>query len=113
MYQVECLYYETIHNSHSACWRPHHSAMVRIIKPLQQLHTGALPTTAASHKGQRLARFHRHIQPIQDLDVWPGGVGELTVDEFNVPLEVILETRRTEEGGGGKSTKVTVGFSVC
>lgn len=75
---------------------PHHSAVVRIIKPLQQLNTGALPAAAAAHKGQRLAGLHRHIQPIQDLDVWPGGVGELTVNELNVPLEVILKTQRRE-----------------
>lgn len=67
--------------------------MVRIIKPLQQLHAGALSAAAAAHKGQRLAGLHRHIQPIQDLDVWPGGVGELTVNEVNVPLEVILKTQ--------------------
>ena len=78
---------------------PHHPAIVRIIKPLQQLHTCALPAAAAAHEGQRLAGLHRNVQPIQDLDVWPGGVGELTINEVNVPLEVILETQR--QGGGG------------
>ena len=77
--------------------------MVGVIKPLQQLHAGALPAAAAAHKGQRLAGLHRHIQPIQHLDVWPGGVGELTVNELNVPLEVILKTH--------KVTKVSV--CVC
>lgn len=71
---------------------PHHSAVVGIVKPLQQLHAGALPTAAAAHEGQRLAGLHRHIQPIQDLDVRPGGVGELTVNEVDVPLEVLLKT---------------------
>lgn len=71
----------------------HHSAVVGIIKPLQQLDAGALPTAAAAHEGQRLARLHRHVQPIQDLDVWPGGVSELTVNELDVSLEVILKTR--------------------
>lgn len=81
--------------------------MVRIIEPLQQLHAGALPAAAAAHKCQRLARLHRHIQPVQDLDVWSGGVGELAVNELNVALEAIL---KTEEGG--TSTKVRVGLCV-
>lgn len=84
---------------------PHHSAVVRIIKPLQQLHAGALPAAAAAHKGQSLAGLHRDIQPIQDLDVWPGGVGELTVNEVNVPLEVILKTQRREEDKQKKQHK--------
>lgn len=70
--------------------------MIWVIKPLQQLHAGALPATAAAHEGQRLAGLHRHVQPIQDLDVRPGGVGELAVNEVNVPLEVILKTQRRE-----------------
>ena len=74
------------------CVHPHHSAVVRIIKPLQQLHAGALPTAATAHKGQRLAGLYGDIQAIQHLDVWPGGVRELAVHELNVPLEVILET---------------------
>lgn len=82
--------------------------MVRVVEPLQQLDAGALPTAAAAHEGQRLALLHRHIQPIQDLDVRPGGVGEITVNELNVPLEVILKTQR-----GGERAKVRVGFSVC
>lgn len=86
---------------------PHHSAIVRIIKPLQQLHAGALPAAAAAHEGQRLAGLHRHVQPIQDLDVWPGGVGELTINEVNVPLEVILKTQR-QGGGRQRSMSATV-----
>lgn len=76
---------------------PHHSAMVRVIKPLQQLHAGAFPTAAAANKGQRLARFDRHVQPIQDLDVGPGGVRELAVNEVNVSLEMILDQDPGEE----------------
>lgn len=72
--------------------------MIRIIKPLQQLHTGALPAAAAANKCQRLARLHRHIQPIEDLDVWSGGVSKLAVNELNVALEVILETQQREGG---------------
>lgn len=72
--------------------------MVGIVKPLQQLHAGALPAAAAANKSQRLARFHRHGQPVQDLDVWPGGVGELAVDELDVPLEVILTTWQWKGG---------------
>ncbi len=72
---------------------PHHFAAVRIIKPLQQLHAGALPAAAAAHKGQRLSGLHRHVQSVQDLDVWSGGVSELTVNEVDVPLEVILKTQ--------------------
>lgn len=87
-----------VHRQYFAVCPTHHSAVVRIIKPLQQLHAGALPAAAASHKGQRLAGLHRHIQPIQDLDVWPGGVGELTVNKFNVPLEVILKIKWSEGG---------------
>lgn len=86
----------SIHTRCLSVCPPHHFAMVRIIEPLQQLHTGALPAAAAAHKGQRLAGLHRHIQPVQDLDVRPGGVGELAVNEVNVPLEVILKTQRSE-----------------
>lgn len=87
--------YNTLLDSVYICGVPaHHSALVWIIKPLQQLNTGALPAAAAAHKGQRLTGLHRHIQPIQDLDVWPGGVGELAVNEVNVPLEVILKTQQ-------------------
>lgn len=73
--------------------------MVRVVEPLQQLHAGALPTATAAHEGQRLAGLHRHVEPIQDLDVRPAGVSELAVNEVNVPLEVILKTQRGEEGG--------------
>lgn len=83
----------------------HHFAKVRIIKPLQKLNAGALPTAAAAHKGQRLSRLHRHTQSIQDLDVWPGGVGELTVNEVNVPLEVILKIIAEEGRERGRKTK--------
>lgn len=76
---------------------PHHSALVGVIKPFQQLHAGALSTAAGPHKGQRLAGLHCHVQPIEDLDVWSGRVSELAVNELNVPLEVIL----VEKGGGG------------
>lgn len=82
---------------------PHHSAMVGVIKALQQLHAGALPAAAAANKGQRLAGFHRHVQPVQDLDVRPGGVRELAVNEVNVSLEIILDTdegRRKADGNG-------------
>lgn len=68
--------------------------MVWIIKPLQQLHTGALPTAAAANEGQSLARLHRHVQPIQHLNVGSSGVGELTVDELDVPSEVILKAQQ-------------------
>lgn len=73
--------------------------MVWIIKPLQQLHAGAFPAATAANEGQSLARLHRHVEPIQDLDVWSGGVGELTVNELNVPLEVFL---KHSEGGGSE-----------
>lgn len=76
---------------------PHHSAMVWVIKPLQQLHAGAFPTAAAANKGQRLARFYRHIQSVQDLDVGPGRVRELAVNEVNVSLEIILDKDQGEE----------------
>lgn len=76
---------------------PHHSAMVWVIKPLQQLHAGAFPAATAANKGQRLARFYRHVQPIQDLDIGPGGVRELAVNEVNVPLEIILDKDQGEE----------------
>lgn len=69
---------------------PHHFAVVGIVKALQQLHAGAFPTAAAADKGQRLSGFHRHGQPVQDLDVGPGGVRELAVNEVNVSLEMIL-----------------------
>lgn len=85
--------------------------MIGVIKPLQQLHAGALPAPAAAHEGQRLAGLHRHVQPIQDLDVRPGGVGELAVNEVNVPLEVILKTpwREGEVFKKRGSPKVSVG----
>lgn len=78
---------------------PHHSAMVWIIKPLQQLHAGAFPTAAAANEGQCLARFYRHVQPIQDLDIGPGGVRELAVNEVNVSLEIILDKDQGGEKG--------------
>lgn len=88
--------------------------MVGVVKPLQQLHTGALPTAAAAHEGQRLAGLHRHVEPVQHLDVRPGRVGELAVDELDVPPEVILETKEVlgerEGGRGNKSRKVTEGI---
>lgn len=74
-------------------WRSHHSAVIGIVEPLQQLHAGALATAAAAHEGQRLTRLYRHVEPVQDLDVGPGGVGELAVNEVEVPLEVILKTQ--------------------
>lgn len=91
MLLVSCYWYAkySIHVARCTCG-PHHSAMVRIIKPLQQLHAGAFPTAAAANKGQSLARFHRHVQPIQDLHIGPGGVRELAVNEVNVSLEIIL-----------------------
>lgn len=92
--------------------------MIGIIKPFQQLHTGAFSTAAAPHKGQRLAGLHGHIQSIQDLDIWSGGVGELAVNELNVSLEVILKTNKNMADWGGKgvktySTKVLFGFTEC
>lgn len=72
--------------------------MVWVIKPLQQLHAGAFPAAAAANKGQRLARFYRHIQPIQDLDIGPGGVRELAVNEVNVSLEIILIKIKEKKG---------------
>lgn len=78
---------------------PHHSAMVWIIKALQQLHAGAFPTAAAANEGQCLAGFYRHVQPIQDLDIGPGGVRELAVNEVNVSLEIILDEGQGEEKG--------------
>lgn len=74
--------------------------MVGVIKALQQLHAGALPAATAAHEGQRLAGLHRHVQAVQHLDVRPGGVGELAVDELNVALEVCLKTRRGERDRG-------------
>lgn len=76
---------------------PHHAAMIRVVEALQQLNAGALPAAAAAHEGQGLAGLHRNIQAVQNLDVRPGGVGELAVDELDVPLEVVLKT----SGGGG------------
>lgn len=76
---------------------PHHSAMVWVIKPLQQLHAGAFPAAAAANKGQCLAGFYRHVQPIQNLDIGSGGVCELAVDEVNVSLEIILDKNQVEE----------------
>lgn len=66
--------------------------MIRVVEALQQLNAGALPTAAAAHEGQRLAGLHRNVQTVQNLDVRSGGVGELTVDELDVPLKVVLET---------------------
>lgn len=76
--------------------------MIGVVEPLQQLHAGALAAAAAAHEGQRLTGLHRHIQPVQDLDVRPGGVGELAVNEVEVPLEVILKTQRLSKEGGLK-----------
>lgn len=88
---------------------PHHSAVVGVVKPLQQLHTGALPTATAAHEGQRLAGLHRHVEPVQHLDVRPGRVGELAVDELDVSLEVILETKEVLgewEGGATRAQRL-------
>lgn len=81
----------------------HHSPMVGVIKALQQLHAGAFPAAAAANKGQRLAGFYWHIEPVQDLDIRPGGIRELAVNEVNVSLEIILDTddgRRKTYGNG-------------
>lgn len=88
--------------------------MIGVVEPLQQLHTGALPAAAAAHEGQRLAGLHRHVQPVQDLDVGPGGVGELAVNEVQVPLEVVLKTQRlSKEGGLRVSPRWLVPYVVC
>lgn len=68
----------------------HHLTFVGIIEPFQELNAGALPTAAAPHKRQSLARFHRHNQVIQHLDVWSGRIGELAIEELYFPFEVLL-----------------------
>lgn len=82
--------------THAICIpvRTYHSAFIWVIEPLEQLYTCAFATAAAAHKGQRLTRLDRHIETIQDLDVWPGRVRELAVNELNVALEVLLTTKQ-------------------
>lgn len=84
--------------------------MIGVVEPLQQLHAGALPAAAAAHEGQRLAGLHRHVQSVQDLDVGPGGVGELAVNEVEVPLEVILKTQGKE---ASRSVRVGLCSMLC
>ena len=68
-----------------------HLAFVWVVEPLQQLNACAFPTATAAHKGQSLTGFNGHHQSVQDLDIWPSGIGEFTVSELHLPFKVVLD----------------------
>lgn len=74
----------------------YHTAFIRIIESLQELNTSALPTSTAAHKSQSLTGLDAHIQPVQNLNIWPGGVRELAVQKLNVSFKIILRENTTE-----------------
>lgn len=57
----------------------YHTALIRIIESLQELNASALATSTAAHKSQSLTGSDAHIQPIQNLNIWPRGVRELAI----------------------------------
>ena len=41
------------------------ASLLRLVEPLQQIHTGALPTTRGPHQRRHLARLQLQGQPLQ------------------------------------------------
>ncbi len=68
----------------------YHLSFIRVVESLQQLNAGALPAAAASHKSKSLSWMYWHLQPPQNLDVWPAGIREPAPFEFYPALKVIL-----------------------
>ncbi len=63
---------------------------MRIVKALEQLHSGALATATSAYKSDALARQHRQVEALQHADVWPGWVVERHALETGRAAEVLL-----------------------
>lgn len=91
--QQECAHIEYILSKSADT---HHLTFIGVIKPFQQLNTGAFPTTAAPNERQSLTRLHGHKQAFQHLGVWSCRIGKLAVEELNLPSEIVLKMHNNQ-----------------
>lgn len=71
----------------------HHSPLLGVIEPLQQLNGGALSTAATADQGKSLSLLHLQAQPLQDGNVGPRRVVEADIGELHVSVIFILQGR--------------------